>query len=100
MNAEPATCNEQRWLSIVGIGEDGVEGLSSVARRLIASAELVVGGARHLELAGDLIRGPRLACPSPLSDAFAEVKRHPGPPALRLPRSPPLHSPPPPHLPA
>ncbi|SHK41650.1 precorrin-6Y C5,15-methyltransferase (decarboxylating) [Bradyrhizobium lablabi] len=78
MNAEPATCNVQRWLSIVGIGEDGVEGLSAVARRLITSAELVVGGARHLELAGDLIRGRRLAWPSPMSDAFSEVKRHRG----------------------
>jgi len=75
MIAEPAICTGQRWLSIIGIGEDGVEGLSSVARRLIGSAELVVGGARHLELAKDLIRGRRLAWPSPMGDAFAEIKR-------------------------
>jgi len=78
MNTEPATCTGKRWLSIVGIGEDGVEGLSSVARRLIKSAELVVGGARHLELAGDLIRGRHLAWPSPMSDALSEIKRHRG----------------------
>ncbi len=78
MSAEPATCTEKRWLSIIGIGEDGVEGLCSVARQLISSAELVVGGARHLELAGDLIRGRRLAWPSPMSDAFDEVKRYRG----------------------
>ncbi|MDU1665585.1 MAG: cobalamin biosynthesis bifunctional protein CbiET, partial [Bradyrhizobium sp.] len=47
MNPQP-TCNAARWLSIVGIGEDGVEGLSQPARRLIAQAALVVGGARHL----------------------------------------------------
>src|SRR5215213_9702275 len=35
-----------RWLSIVGIGEDGVQGLSPVAQKLLASAELVVGGKR------------------------------------------------------
>ncbi len=40
------------WLSIIGINENGVDGLSAQARELIASAELVVGGARHLELAG------------------------------------------------
>jgi precorrin-6Y C5,15-methyltransferase (decarboxylating) len=91
MNAEPATCNVQRWLSIVGIGEDGVEGLSSVARRLIASAELVVGGARHLELAGDLVRGRRLAWPSPMSDAFSEVKRHRGHPVAVLASGDPFH---------
>ena len=46
----------QRWLSIVGIGEDGVEGLSPVARRLVSDAELVVGGKRHLALADPLIK--------------------------------------------
>jgi precorrin-6Y C5,15-methyltransferase (decarboxylating) len=75
---EPAICTGPRWLSIVGIGEDGVEGLSSVALQLIRSAELVVGGARHLELASELIRGRRLAWPSPISDAFPEIERHRG----------------------
>jgi precorrin-6Y C5,15-methyltransferase (decarboxylating) len=78
MTTEPAICTAPRWLSIVGIGEDGVEGLSSVALQLIRSAELVVGGARHLELASELIRGRRLAWPSPISDAFPEIERHRG----------------------
>lgn len=59
-----------RWLAIVGIGEDGVEGLPAAARTLIADAVLVVGGARHLALAGALVRGERLAWPSPIADAF------------------------------
>lgn len=75
MVAEPAICTGQRWLSIIGIGEDGVEGLSAAARQLIRSAELVVGGARHLELASELIRGRRLAWPSPIGDAFPEIER-------------------------
>ena len=78
MMTEPAICTGPRWLSIVGIGEDGVEGLSSVALQLIRSAELVVGGARHLELANELIRVRRLAWPSPISDAFPEIERHRG----------------------
>ncbi len=41
-----------RWLSLVGLGEDGLEGLSSSARELVGQAEVVVGGARHLELLG------------------------------------------------
>jgi len=40
MTSERATCTATRWLSIVGIGEDGADGLSPVAQRLIASAEL------------------------------------------------------------
>ncbi len=63
----------KRWLSIVGIGEDGIAGLSPISQRLIEGAELVVGGTRHLELAGPLIRGERLAWPSPIHDAFPHI---------------------------
>ena len=91
MSTEPAACTGKRWLSIVGIGEDGVEGLSPVARRLITSAELVVGGARHLELAGDLVCGRRLAWPSPMSDAFSEIKRHWGRSVVVLASGDPFH---------
>jgi precorrin-6Y C5,15-methyltransferase (decarboxylating) len=62
---EPAPVG--RWLSIVGIGEDGVEGLSATARGLIADAEIVFGGARHLALAAPLIRGEARRWPSPFS---------------------------------
>jgi precorrin-6Y C5,15-methyltransferase (decarboxylating) len=91
MMTEPAICTAQRWLSIVGIGEDGVEGLSSVARQLIRSAELVVGGARHLELAGELIRGRRLTWPSPIGDAFPEIERHRGRAVVVLASGDPFH---------
>lgn len=62
-----------RWLSIVGIGEDGVAGLSPAARDLIQCAELVVGGRRHLALADTLIGGERLSWPSPIEAAFPEL---------------------------
>jgi precorrin-6B C5,15-methyltransferase / cobalt-precorrin-6B C5,C15-methyltransferase len=91
MIAEPAICTGQRWLSIVGIGEDGVEGLSSVARRLIGSAELVVGGARHLELANEIIRGKCLVWPSPIGDAFPEIERYRGRPVVVLASGDPFH---------
>ena len=62
----------ERWLTILGLGEDGVEGLSALAKRLLASAEVVWGGRRHLELAGSLIRNGR-AWPSPLDNAMPEI---------------------------
>jgi len=62
-----------KWLAILGIGEDGVEGLSAAARTLLGASSLVVGGARHLSLAGPLIGGERLAWPSPLTDAFPVI---------------------------
>ena len=67
-----------RWLSIVGIGEDGVEGLSPVARGLIERAEIVFGGRRHLGLAAPLIRGAARPWPRPFDGAAEEVLRHRG----------------------
>ena len=67
-----------RWLSIVGIGEDGVEGLGATARGLIGAAEIVFGGKRHLALAASLIRGASRPWPSPFAGAADEVLRHRG----------------------
>jgi precorrin-6Y C5,15-methyltransferase (decarboxylating) len=67
------TAVARRWLSIVGIGEDGVEGLSPVARGLIADAEIVFGGKRHIELARSAIRGAVRPWPSPFDGAVGEV---------------------------
>jgi precorrin-6Y C5,15-methyltransferase (decarboxylating) len=66
----------RRWLSIVGIGEDGVDGLSPAARQLVSQADIVFGGARHLKLADPLIRGARQPWPSPFDRAVAEVLAH------------------------
>ena len=63
------TAASPRWLSIVGIGEDGAEGLSAAARALIGAAEIVFGGRRHLTLAAPLIRGAARPWPSPFEGA-------------------------------
>jgi precorrin-6Y C5,15-methyltransferase (decarboxylating) len=73
-----------RWLSIVGIGEDGAEGLSPVARGLIRAAEIVFGGRRHLALAAPLIRGASPPWPSPFDGAAEDVMRHRGRPVCVL----------------
>ena len=72
------TAASPRWLSIVGIGEDGVEGLSAAARALIDAAEIVFGGRRHLALAAPLIRGAARPWPSPFDGAAGEVLAHRG----------------------
>ena len=38
------------WLTIIGIGEDGLSGLSDASRKALARAETVFGGERHLAL--------------------------------------------------
>ena len=88
---ERATCPATRWLSIVGIGEDGTAGLSDVARRLVSSAELVLGGKRHLALAADLIKGRQVAWPSPISKVLPEIEKHRGRPVVVLASGDPFH---------
>ncbi|MBL8575953.1 MAG: precorrin-6y C5,15-methyltransferase (decarboxylating) subunit CbiE [Mesorhizobium sp.] len=61
------------WLSVIGIGEDGVSGLGDAAKRLIADAEFVFGGKRHLALAGSLIKGEARAWPSPFDTAMRDI---------------------------
>ncbi|EFH11993.1 precorrin-6y C5,15-methyltransferase (decarboxylating), CbiE subunit [Pseudoroseomonas cervicalis ATCC 49957] len=58
------------WLTILGIGEDGVEGLSPAAATLLAGAEAVFGAARQIALAAPLIRGERHPWPSPMLEGI------------------------------
>jgi precorrin-6Y C5,15-methyltransferase (decarboxylating) len=62
----------QRWLSIVGIGEDGVAGLSAAAKRLIAESEILIGGNRHLAMAPDG-GAERLSWPSPMEGLVERI---------------------------
>jgi precorrin-6Y C5,15-methyltransferase (decarboxylating) len=54
------------WLSVVGIGEDGLGGLSPTARDVLDSAEVLIGGERHLAMVPPDGR-ERHAWPKPLS---------------------------------
>lgn len=40
----------KRWLSIVGIGEDGLDGITAAARVVIETADILIGGERHLAM--------------------------------------------------
>lgn len=79
------------WLSIIGIGEDGPDGLSPVARRLIEAAELVVGGKRHLLLAAPLVRGDTLAWRSPIEATYPDIVARRGRPVAVLASGDPFH---------
>ncbi|PSC06686.1 cobalamin biosynthesis bifunctional protein CbiET [Alsobacter soli] len=72
------------WLTLVGIGEDGVDGLSPAARRCVERAALVVGGARHLALVDGLGGGKRMTWPSPLTDAITRILEWRGRPVCVL----------------
>ncbi len=60
------------WLSIVGLGEDGLGGLDPAARALVDQAEVLVGGKRHLAMVPEDSR-ERLTWTSPLHDLVEEI---------------------------
>jgi precorrin-6Y C5,15-methyltransferase (decarboxylating) len=37
------------WITVIGIGEDGLEGLTNSSHQLIIDAEVLIGAVRHLE---------------------------------------------------
>ena len=61
------------WLHVVGIGEDGLDGLTPVTRAVVEAAEVIVGGDRHHDLSGT-VAAERIAWPSPF-DAMIDVIR-------------------------
>ncbi len=61
------------WLDIVGIGEDGMAGLSVAARAAVEAADVIIGGDRHHSLA-DNVTAERIAWPSPF-DAMIDTIR-------------------------
>jgi precorrin-6B C5,15-methyltransferase / cobalt-precorrin-6B C5,C15-methyltransferase len=70
------TAATRRWLSIVGIGEDGVDGLPPVARGLVEGAEVVFGGKRHLALAAPIIHGTARPWTNPFEHAIDDILAH------------------------
>jgi len=61
------------WLTVVGIGEDGIDGLSAIARAALDDAEILVGGERHLAMIADDDR-PRITWGRPLSSTIEQIQ--------------------------
>ncbi|WP_027169012.1 bifunctional cobalt-precorrin-7 (C(5))-methyltransferase/cobalt-precorrin-6B (C(15))-methyltransferase [Mesorhizobium sp. WSM3224] len=68
-----AVKSTSRWLTIVGIGEDGVAGLGDEAKQRIAQAEVVFGGKRHLALIVSLLKGEARPWPTPFDAEMRDV---------------------------
>lgn len=66
------------WLSVIGIGEDGLDGLASATRALVGTAERLIGGARHLAMVPETAGQQRIAWESPLLDQVERIVEHRG----------------------
>ncbi|MDZ8188287.1 MAG: precorrin-6y C5,15-methyltransferase (decarboxylating) subunit CbiE [Nostoc sp. ChiSLP02] len=68
----------KKWLSIVGIGEDGLQGLNAIALSLIAQAKVIVGGDRHLAMLTPDDQREKLVWASPISTSVEEIIKRRG----------------------
>jgi precorrin-6B C5,15-methyltransferase / cobalt-precorrin-6B C5,C15-methyltransferase len=65
------------WLDIVGIGEDGMAGLSAEARCCVENAQVIVGGDRHHRLS-EKVSAERIAWPSPFAAMIGVIRGYRG----------------------
>ncbi|MGB0660939.1 MAG: precorrin-6y C5,15-methyltransferase (decarboxylating) subunit CbiE [Mangrovicoccus sp.] len=71
------------WLDIIGLGEDGLDGLTPVARSRLAAAEVVIGAERHHALLPDL-RAERVTWGTPFRQFRDQVVSYRGRPTALL----------------
>ncbi|WP_425083154.1 precorrin-6y C5,15-methyltransferase (decarboxylating) subunit CbiE [Ruegeria profundi] len=57
------------WLTVLGLGEDGLDGLSPANRQVLDRAEVIMGPPRHLSLAPET-GAERIEWPVPFSDGL------------------------------
>jgi len=78
------------WLTVIGIGEDGIDALPPIHRATIAAAELIIGGERHLAMLGP-VNAETQSWASPLSKTVAEILARRGRPVVVLATGDPMH---------
>ncbi len=66
-----------KWLSVIGVEEDGLAGLSSAALELLDRADVIYGGGRHLAMLGDH-KAERLPWGVPFSKNMTDIAKRRG----------------------
>ncbi len=74
----------EKWLSVVGIGELGLAELSPSARGLVERATILVGGDRHLAMLGAEDSREQIVWTSPLEHSIEQILQHRGTPVCIL----------------
>lgn len=68
----------QKWLSVVGVGEDGLAGLNPIATTLLNQAAVLVGGKRHLDMLPATDPRERLIWSAPIESSLNQVRQRRG----------------------
>ncbi|MEX0328487.1 MAG: precorrin-6y C5,15-methyltransferase (decarboxylating) subunit CbiE [Ruegeria sp.] len=69
--------SESPWLTVLGLGEDGFDGLSPASRQVLDRAEVIMGPPRHLSLIPDN-GAKRIEWPVPFSDGLPLLQQQRG----------------------
>jgi len=78
------------WLTVIGLGEDGLDALSPSSRVLIENAEVLLGGKRHLAMIPEG-GAERLTWRVPLLDTMADIEARRGKRFVVLATGDPMH---------
>ncbi len=62
-----------KWLTIIGTGEDGLSGLNPLAQQIINSSSLIIGGKRHLAMLPENNTIEKIPWASPLDSTIDEI---------------------------
>jgi precorrin-6B C5,15-methyltransferase / cobalt-precorrin-6B C5,C15-methyltransferase len=62
----------QKWLSVIGVGDEGLQGLTPIARSLFDQATLIVGGKRHLAMLPSN-RASQLVWANPIDNTINQI---------------------------
>lgn len=81
---------ETPWLTVIGLGEDGIEALPAAVRALVEGAEVLLGGKRHLAMIPEN-GAERLTWRIPLIDSMADIEAHRGKRVVVLATGDPMH---------
>ncbi|MBO9449874.1 precorrin-6y C5,15-methyltransferase (decarboxylating) subunit CbiE [Tropicibacter sp. R16_0] len=63
---------EKPWLTVIGLGEDGLDGLSPASRQVLDAAEVIMAPPRHLSLVPQG-QQERVEWPVPYADGFTKL---------------------------
>ena len=63
----------QKWLSIIGIGEDGLAGLSPIAISCLNKAQIIFGGERHLAMLPHADNREKIPWKSPFKTSITDI---------------------------
>ena len=65
--------DSEKWLRVIGIGEDGYEDLGAEAKSLLYESKVILGGERHLKMLPDDWKGERILWTSPMRESVQKI---------------------------